>query len=182
MTPFWSGHESARIAARNADEQFQNQFDRIARWVVFTVFLCLAFAASCRAQAPRIADAERYYPDNKAAYAEAVACTGTKHPKPYDAIVWMRVPRPSFRDVAAPEEEGKLPNIGEWVSPDSIFVAAPYADSWVPKHEMIHYVRQKGDHPREVFGDACHATWGYLPADTTVSGPGTTIRGPAYPQ
>jgi hypothetical protein len=52
VTPFWCGHESARIEAREADQRFADQVDRVARWVAFTVFLCLAFAATCRAQSP----------------------------------------------------------------------------------------------------------------------------------
>lgn len=147
-------------------------------------YLTLALALLCvtqlHAQGPRIPDAVRYYPDYHQAYADAVECTGTKHPKPYDGITWMLVPRPNFKDALQPEEEGKLANIGEWV-PDTIFISATYANSWVPKHEMIHYLRRNGEHPREVFGYACHATWGFLPADTTRIGPGTTTRGPAYP-
>ena len=156
---------------------------RIRGYAMAVCLMLLAltlFAGQACAQTPRIPDAERFYPNYKAAYADAVDCTGTAHPKAYEAIIWMRVPRPSFKDALQPEEEGKLPNIGEWVSPDTIFVSATYADSWVPKHEMIHYLRQDGKHPREVFGEACHATWGYLPADTTQMGHGTTIHGPAW--
>lgn len=44
--------DAARLQALAADERFANRFDRIARWVAFTVFLLLAFAASLHAQAP----------------------------------------------------------------------------------------------------------------------------------
>lgn len=156
---------------------------RVRRHAV-AVFLVLAAAILCvsqlHAQSPRIPDAVRFYPDYRADYAAAVECTGTTHPRSYEKIIWLRVPRSNFKDALAPEEEGKLPNIGEWVFPDSIFIASPWSDSWVPKHEMIHYLRHDGEHPTEVFGAACHAMWGYLPADTTISGPGRTIRGPAW--
>ncbi len=154
---------------------------RIYSWVAFFVLLATTFVTTCMmAQAPRIADAHRFYPDYQAAYAAAVACTGVQHPAPYQAVVWMSVPRENFTDPLAPNEEGKLPNIGEWISPDTIYVAQGWTASWVPKHELIHYLRRDGKHPREVFGDACHAMWGYLEPDTTPSLPGRTIYGPAW--
>lgn len=152
---------------------------RARRYAVAVCLMLAALSMAAHGQAPRIPDAERFYPDYRAAYAEAVNCTGEK-PRPYEKIIWMRVPGGSFKDPYATDEEGKIPNIGEWVSPDTIFISANWTTSWVPKHEMIHYLRNDGKHPQEVFGEACHATWGFLPPDTTRMGPGTTTHGPAW--
>ncbi len=144
------------------------------------MILSVAFVGTCVGQTPRIPDAKRFYPDYTAAYVAATACTKTWNPPPLRDVVWMSVPRQNFTDPYAPDEEGKLPNIGEWVKPDTIYIAQPWADSWVPKHELIHYIRGEGSHPREVFGEACHAMWGYLETDTMPSKPGHTIYGPAW--
>src|SRR5262245_9705908 len=112
---------------------------RHVSWYVSAVLILLVGNTLAAQGLPRIHDAERFYPDYQSAYREAVECTGTKYPRPYEDIVWMRVPRPNFTDDRQPEDEGKLPNIGEWVAPDTIYIAAPWTDSWVPKHEIIHY-------------------------------------------
>lgn len=157
---------------------------RIERYVLIAWALLLVVlgvgTVMGQSAGPRIPGAERFYPDYRAAYADAVDCTKTAHPRPYEALIWMRVPGPNFRDPYATDEEGKLPNIGEWVSPDTIFVSAQWVGTWVPKHEMIHYLTRIVPNDPKLFGVACHAMWGYLPADTTRMGPGTTIRGPAY--
>jgi hypothetical protein len=163
---------------------------RVRRHAV-AVFLVLAAAILCvsqlHAQSPRIPDAVRFYPDYRADYAAAVECTKTVSPAPYEGIVWMLVPRPNFVDPIQSGEEGKLANIGEWIGHssmkgDTIYIANAYRNSWVPKHEIIHYLRHDGGHPKDgnrnlIFGETCHATWGYLSVDTTTIGPGKTEGG-----
>ena len=53
MSPFYSGSEAARIAKAE-------RFDRVARWVAFTVFLLLALASTaCAQMAPAHSEGRR---------------------------------------------------------------------------------------------------------------------------
>jgi hypothetical protein len=92
-------------------------------------------------------------------FREAEKCSGLTGK--YDGIVWYVVPGANFRDPVEPDEW----LLGLWVKPDTIYISAQWERSWVPRHEMLHYLRGDGAHPKDVFGEACHALTGYLVSD-----------------
>ena len=115
----------------------------------------------------------------EAAYLLDVACTGLTAPRAFNAIHWYEVPGLNFKDSLVPDTtERKVALAGEWVGPDTIYVAREWVNTWVPRHEMLHYLTQSGAHDTTVFGRQCHAMWGFLPADSGLSGPGATSAGP----
>jgi hypothetical protein len=90
----------------------------------------------------------------------AAECNGLRGR--YEPIVWYVVPGASFRNPYSEQHEWLL---GLWVGPDTIYVAEMSLNGYVPKHEMIHYLRQDSIHVTEQFGEACHAMVGYLVSD-----------------
>jgi hypothetical protein len=86
-----------------------------------------------------------------------VACSG--YYRPYEKIEWYVVPGKSFICSA------KNQSIGCWDYPNKITLAREWLTTdWVVKHEIIHYLMQRGHWPGDtaVFGTKCKATWGYL--------------------
>lgn len=106
----------------------------------------------------------------RVAHQEAEACTGVY--RSFDKIKWFEVPGPNFHVAGDPEKIGPL--LGLWVWPDTIYVSEQWMHSWVPRHEIIHYLLQTSKHDTAVWGERCHAMWGYLAGDQTISGPGRT--------
>lgn len=96
----------------------------------------------------------------RAEHDSAEACTGKR--RPFDRITWYTVPGRNFRVPGDTINKGY--EIGYWVAPDTIYVAAEWLGLWVPRHEMIHDLLQRNHWSGDtaVFGTACHAMWGYL--------------------
>lgn len=91
MSPYKSGPEAMRIARAE-------RFDRVARWVAFTVFLLLAFAASLNAQVagagtpPVTGYITQFVPpvEYRGWYKDAERCAGRRGD--YDGVEWYVVP------------------------------------------------------------------------------------------
>lgn len=110
---------------------------------------------------PRIPGARRIepLPNFREEFKAAERCSGVR--KKFEPIIWYLVPGQSFRDPKDLDEW----LIGYWVKPDTIYIGEQWVRSWVPRHEVLHYLHQNGEHPVEVFGQACHAMQGYLMSD-----------------
>jgi hypothetical protein len=114
------------------------------------LLLVLALLPSqlARAQGPRIPGAIRVDEEHarffRTDFRNAVTCTGIE--RSFDGIVWFVVPGGSFRDpVQEKRGEQRIRYWGEWVQPDTIYVAEVRPE-WVVRHEVIHYLRNRVDH------------------------------------
>jgi len=97
----------------------------------------------------------------------AEACTGKT--ADYNKVIWFEVPGNSF---STPDGTA----IGYWDG-HTITIAHDWLTTdWVIKHEMIHEITrlthdrvQGKPGPRDtlIWGEHCHAMWGFQPRDTT---------------
>jgi hypothetical protein len=114
------------------------------RWVV----LLLLIVASCAIAACYEWAAPSELPDARYRewWDEVVACAGNKNGVALEGIAWALH--------AEPEEvsEGRL-RVGEWTPPNKVWIARGWEDeAYVVKHEMLHYLLQRGGHPVPPFG------------------------------
>jgi len=88
-------------------------------------------------------------------WARTEACAGVNGR--FNAIRWFTVPWA----VSFPTPEGE--QVGRWTRDGGgprIVIAGEYlADEMVVRHEMLHELLGRGDHPAEFFVARCHLTW-----------------------
>lgn len=143
-------------------------------------------------QVPEIDTYRRFDPPARynALYWDAIRCSGAYGEIPlFKHIVWLEGPD-GFK--APPRLGGDGAGLGGLTvmgdgPPDTIVIAKKFRNTdWMVKHELIHFVLQM-PHPKlkvvsdSIWGIACQATWGFLPADTVKSGPGVTSTGKYAP-
>jgi hypothetical protein len=86
---------------------------------------------------------------------ELVACAGNKNGLALEGIRW------DVRGEPEPVEQGRI-RVGRWDPPNRIWIAESYQlRSWAVKHEMLHYLLQRGRHPTPPFGLCTEGVLGY---------------------
>jgi len=119
------------------------------------LFLALLVAASARGQEqPRADHAEvawlfqnspQYLPpvQYERWYDELVAAAGTEPNTTFEALIWHAAPRNGFGCQGSRETCQ-----GQWLDTGDIFIATRWVDDErVVKHEMLHAILGRGDHP-----------------------------------
>jgi hypothetical protein len=123
------------------------------RWVVLLLLIVAscAIAACYEWAAPSELPDERY----RTWWAELVACAGNKNGLALEGIRWDVSGEPE------PVAQGRV-RVGRWDPPNRVWIAERYGQtSWAVKHEMLHYLLQRGKHPTPPYGMCTEGVLGY---------------------
>jgi hypothetical protein len=123
------------------------------RWL-----LLLLVAASCAIAACYEWAAPTMLPDEQYRewWDELVACAGNKQGLALEGIEWRIRLEPEQKD------DGRI-RAGQWTPPNKIWIAERwYLNAGVVKHEMLHYLLQRGGHPVPPFDICTEGLRGFL--------------------